>query len=207
MKNPKFKKLKTHKQRYTAFLKDRFEQGKIPKVIHMIKNDYYSYVNEEWFKENDIEKQKDKDKKFYVQYDNFRIVQEEVYYKLIGYVKNFIKKNPKDKKAIAIDNVYKSLFNDTKKTMFKHVEAILTQLETFVTNDDMYGLLGMINSNEIISLFSPIQWNIIPDEKNVKNYISHLGFGRLGIYDYLIYIDDLPSDDAETKKYLEVRVF
>jgi len=201
MKNPKFKKLKTHKQRYTAFLKDRFEQGKIPKVIHMIKNDYYSYVNDEWFKENDIEKQKDKDKKFYVQYDNFRIVQEEVYYKLIGYVKNFIKKNPKDKKAIAIDNVYKSLFNDTKKTMFKHVEAILTQLDTFVTNDDMYGLLGMINSNEIISLFSPIQWNIIPDEKNVKNYISHLGFGRLGIYDYLIYIDDLPSDDAETKKY------
>jgi predicted metalloendopeptidase len=199
--NPKYKKLKTHKERYTAFLKENFQQGEIPKVIKMIKNDYYSYVNEEWFKDNDIEKTKDNEKKFYVQYDNFRIVQEEVYYKLIGYVKNFIKENPKDKKAIALNAVYSSLHNNTKKTMNKHADAILTELDTFVKNEDMYGLLGMINSNEIISLFSPLQWYLTPDEKNVKQYISHLGFGRLGIYDYLIYITDLPEDDAETKKY------
>ena len=197
-KNPKYIGLKTYKEKYTAFLKQNFREAEIPKVIKQIKNDFYGYVNDEWFKQNDIE---NKEKKYYVQVDNFRIMQEQVYYKLISYVKDYIKQNPKDKKAIALNNVYKSLVNNTTKTMHNHVEAILVQLDTFVEKEDMYGLLAMVNSNETISWCSPIQWSLTPDEKNVKQYISHLNFGRLGIYDYLIYIDDLPTDNAETKHY------
>jgi len=197
-KNPKYIGLKTYKEKYTAFLKQNFREAEIPKVIKQIKNDFYGYVNDEWFKQNDIE---NKEKKYYVQVDNFRIMQEQVYYKLISYVKDYIKQNPKDKKAIALNNVYKSLVNNTIKTMHNHVEAILVQLDTFVEKEDMYGLLAMVNSNETISWCSPIQWSLTPDEKNVKQYISHLNFGRLGIYDYLIYIDDLPTDNAETKHY------
>jgi predicted metalloendopeptidase len=85
--------------------------------------------------------------------------------------------------------------------MFKHVDAVVDELAGFVEKDDMYGLLAMVNSNETISWCSPIQWSISPDEKNVKQYISHLSLGRLGIYDYLIYINDLPTDDEETKRY------
>ena len=199
--NDKYKSLKSHKLKYTQYLKDNFSQINIPKVIHLIKNDYYTYVNDEWFKKYNIENVEEKDKNFYVQYDNFRIVQEEVYYKLVGYIKKYIKENPTDKKAIAIDTVYKSLFNDTRKTMYKHVDAVLNELNMFIENDDMYGLLAMINKNETISLYSPIQWKIMPDEKNVKQYISHLSVGSLGIYDYLIYIQDLKKDDAKTKKY------
>ena len=197
-KNPKYIGLKTYKEKYTAFLKQNFREAEIPKVIKQIKNDFYGYVNDEWFKQNDIE---NKEKKYYVQVDNFRIMQEQVYYKLISYVKDYIKQNPKDKKAIALNNVYKSLVNNTIKTMHNHVEAILVQLDTFVEKEDMYGLLAMVNSNETISWCSPIQWSLTPDEKNVKQYISHLNFGRLGIYDYLIYINDLPTDNAETKHY------
>jgi len=197
-KNPKYIGLKTYKEKYTAFLKQNFREAEIPKVIKQIKNDFYGYVNDEWFKQNDIE---NKEKKYYVQVDNFRIMQEQVYYKLISYVKDYIKQNPKDKKAIALNNVYKSLVNNTIKTMHNHVEAILVQLDTFVEKEDMYGLLAMVNSNETISWCSPIQWSLTPDEKNVKQYISHLNFGRLGIYDYLIYIDNLPTDNAETKHY------
>jgi putative endopeptidase len=196
--NLKFKKLKTHKQKYTKFLQQNFHQGEIPKVIHQIKNDYYSYVNDEWFKANDIEKQ---EKKYYVQVDNFRIVQEQVYYKLISYVNDFIKENPHSPKAIALKNVYNSLKNDTRKSMAKHVDLAVSRLDKYVENDDMYGLLAFVNQNETISWASPIHWSITPDEKNVKQYISHISFGKLGIYDYLIYIDDLPSDDAATKKY------
>ena len=167
----------------------------------ILKNDYYTYVNDEWFKGHDIEKKSDKDKKYYVQYDHFRIVQEEVYHKLVDYMKIYIKENPKDKTAIAIDTVYKSLFNDTRKQMYKNVDAVLNELDGFVKADDVYGLLAMINSNETISLYSPIQWYLNPDEKNVKKYISHMSFGKLGIYDYLIYINTLATDNAETKKY------
>ena len=196
--NLKFKKLKTHKQKYTKFLQQNFRQGEIPKVIHQIKNDYFSYVNDEWFKANDIEKQ---EKKYYVQIDNFRIVQEQVYYKLISYVNDFIKENPHSPKAIALKNVYNSLKNDTRKSMAKHVDLAVSRLDKYVEKDDMYGLLAFVNQNETISWASPIHWSITPDEKNVKQYISHISFGKLGIYDYLIYIDDLPSDDAATKKY------
>ena len=185
--NLKFKKLKTHKQKYTKFLQQNFRQGEIPKVIHQIKNDYFSYVNDEWFKANDIEKQ---EKKYYVQVDNFRIVQEQVYYKLISYVNDFIKENPHSPKAIALKNVYNSLKNDTRKSMAKHVDLAVSRLDKYVEKDDMYGLLAFVNQNETISWASPIHWSITPDEKNVKQYISHISFGKLGIYDYLIYIDD-----------------
>ena len=195
--NPKYKHLKSHKARYTQFLKDNFYEKNISKVIHNIKNDYYGYVNDEWFRNNDIEKM---EKKYYVQYDNFRIKQEEVYYKLIDYVETYIKNNPTSKKAIAISNLYQSLKNNTLKQTLKRVDAVVAQLDTFITNNDMYGLLAMVNSNETISWMSPVHWYIMPDEKNVKQYISHMTFGQLGIYDYLIYID-LPTDKPESKKY------
>ena len=67
--------------------------------------------------------------------------------------------------------------------------------------DDMYGFLAMINSYETLSLYSPLQWYLNPDEKNVKKYISHMSFGKLGIYDYLIYLQDMPEDSKETKLY------
>ena len=195
--DPKYKKYKTQGERYTRFLADNFQAGELPKVVNQVKNDYYGYVNEEWFKENDIEKGK---KNYYVQYDTFRIVQEQVYYKLIDYMKTYIKENPKSEKAIAINNVYRSLHDNTLKAMFKHVDAVLVELTGFVEKEDMYGLLAMVNRNETISWCSPIQWVLMPDEKNVKQYISHLDTGRLGIYDYSIYVD-MPEDDNETKHY------
>ena len=196
--DPKYKKYKTQGERYTRFLADNFHAGELPKVVNQVKNDYYGYVNEEWFKENDIEKGK---KNYYVQYDTFRIVQEQVYYKLIDYMKTYIKENPKSEKAIAINNVYRSLHDNTLKAMFKHVDAVLVELTGFVEKEDMYGLLAMVNRNETISWCSPIQWVLMPDEKNVKQYISHLTLAQLGIYDYDIYNGPQDYDDAETKTY------
>jgi putative endopeptidase len=194
--NTDYKKLKNYNDKYTAFLKQNFKQGEIPKLVNKIKHDYYSYVNDEWFKQNDIEAKEN----YYVQYDSFRIVQEQVYYKLIDYVEKFIKANPTSKKAIAISNVYKSLSSNTTKNTFKHVDAVINQLDGYIKNEDMYGLLAMVNSNETIAWCSPIQWSLRPDEKNVKQYISHLDTGRLGIYDYAIYLD-MPTDDKEIIKY------
>jgi putative endopeptidase len=194
--NPKYFGLKTYNEKYTAFLKQNFNAGEVPKLVKQVKNDYYSYVNDEWFKQNDIETKSN----YYVQFDSFRIVQEQVYYKLISYVKDYIKEHPKDKKAIALNNVYKSLSNNTIKKTLTHVDAVINELAGFVEKDDMYGLLAMVNSNETISWCSPIQWTLRPDEKNVKQYISHLDTGRLGIYDYSIYID-MPTDENDIKSY------
>ena len=197
-KDPKYKKYKTQSERYTKFLTDNFQAGELPKVIQQVKTDFYGYAIAEWLKENDIDNAK---KNYYVQYDTFRIMQEKVYYEVIGYVKKYIKENPHSKKAIAVSNVYKSLFNDTQKSMFKHVESVTNKVNAFIEKDDFYGLLAAINETEIVSWCSPIQWIMLPDEKNVKQYISHLNIGQLGIYDYSIYEGPKPKDDYATKSY------
>ena len=62
----------------------------------------------------------------------------------------------------------------------------------------MYGLLAYANQDEIFSWQAPIVWNIKPDEKNVKKYISHLDSAQVGIYDWAIYYD-YEWDDQKTK--------
>ena len=162
----------------------------------LTKNDFYSFINNEWINQID----EDKNKNFYVQLDNFRIVQEKVYYQLIGYVKQYIKDNQGSKQATAINNVYQSLTTNNSTSIKKHAKNILDETNEFIEKNDMYGLLVDLNTNEIISWGAPIQWSLLPDEKNVNKYISHLSSPQLSIYDYLIYIED-PDDDKETKQY------
>jgi len=160
------------------------------------KNDFYTFINNDWLNSIDEEK----NKKFYVEIDNFRIVQEKVYYELIGYVKQYIKDNHGSKQATAIKNVYESLTTNNIESIKRHAKNILDEINDFIKKNNMYGLLVDLNKNEIISWGSPIQWSLLPDEKNVKKYISHLSPPQLSIYDYLIYIDD-PDEDKETKQY------
>ena len=83
---------------------------------------------------------------------------------------------------------------------FKEILDFIDDTFNPKTKTNIYDVLSAINSNEIISWGSPIQWNLLPDETNEKKYISHLSMANLSIYDYLIYID-YPADTLETKKY------
>ena len=162
----------------------------------LTKNDFYSFINNEWITEKDNEH----NLKYYVEVDNFRIVQEKVYYELIDYVIKYIKENPHSKKAQAIKNMYECIKNNTISSLIKHASRQLNEVTTFIENNDMYGLLADINKEEILSWGAPIRWSLLPDEKNVKKYISHLSTPELSIYDYMIYIDN-SHDDKETKQY------
>ena len=197
----KYRKYKIPMDKRTHYMIDKFRtMNKIDKKTNRLINiDFYNYVNLQWMKEIVIEDEP----KYYVQVDNFRLIQEKVFYELVKYVKEYIKNNKTSKKAIAIKNVYNSMVSESNVKMNNHVKEILDLIDhTFnpKTKTNMYDILSAINSNEIISWGSPIQWNLLPDEKNVKKYISHLSTTKLSIYDYLIYIDD-PSDTLETKKY------
>ena len=164
----------------------------------LLKKDFYSFINKEWL---DSITQKSQ-LKYYVQTDNFRIIQEKVYYQVIGYMKDYIKANPKEKKAIAIKNVYNSIVNDTPvKVRTQNCLDILDLVERCFNSGNMYELLAEVNKNEVVSWGSPIVWGMEPDEKNVKRYISHISLGQLSISDYTIYIEDDPDDDHEAKKY------
>ena len=183
-------------RKYKKTLKDVISSANLLKEHS--KEDFFSYINDDW-----IQKQEEKLKhqlKYYSQVDNFRIVQEKVYYEVMGYVDEYIKRNPNSKKAKLIDNVHKALYKTTKTIGLKHTHKVKEDIERLIEKNDMYGLLAYTNNNEIYGWASPIVWSVLPDEKNVKKYISHLSPPQLGIYDVYIYVED-PSDSPEKKKY------
>jgi putative endopeptidase len=200
-KYKKYRKYKIPMDKRTHYMIDKFKHMNAIDEKHknLITNDFYNYVNLQWMKEIVIEDEP----KYYVEVDNFRIIQEKVFYELVKYVNDYIKNNKTSKKAIAIKNVYNSMFTESNVKMNIHVKQFLEFIDVAVTGktkQNIYDILSEINSNEIISWGCPIQWQLLPDEKNVKKYISHLSMAKLSIYDYVIYIDD-PNDQLETKKY------
>jgi putative endopeptidase len=186
-KSKRYKRYKIPMEKRTRFMVDKFKyvNKHIDEINYAKKNDFYNLVNEQWINSNDIEK----NPKYYSKYDDFRVVQEDVYYKLIEYVKTYIRDNihgHNAELALALKNVYSSMITKTPKKLQFHCKNILKEVERFMT-ETVYDILVDLNKNEIISWGAPISWSLLPDEKNVKKYISHLSCGPLSIYDYSIY--------------------
>ena len=195
-----YKRWKTSQEKYTNFLHDQFDPKQDTKQnLLLMRNDFYTYINETWFKENDIE---NAPKTYYVQHDDFRKKQEEVYYQLIEYTQAYIKANAKDQTAIAIQNVYTALTQNTQRKFKIHARLVLKEVESLLLKDEVYALLGNINSNEIVSSSAPVQWVSGADEKDVTKYLSHLYPVELGLYDRLLYLEpDATTDQPEALAY------
>ena len=160
--------------------------------------DFYNYVNYQWI--DDQTAKLKKVPKYYVEVDDFRIVQDNVYREIMDYTKTYIKEDSSSKKSKSINAIANCVQKASKKKGLQHCQEILKEVNHFIENEDMYGLLAYTNQDEIFSWQSPIVWTVMPDEKNVKKYISHLSPPQLGLYDYFIYIDD-PKDDQKKKKF------
>jgi len=165
---------------------------------HLPNQDFYNYVNADWIKEQteDLKKKP----VYYVQIDDFRMTQDKVYREVMEYTKEYVKANPTSRKAKSIHAVANCIQKGNNKKGKHHCLEILRQIDEYIAEDDMYGLLAYANQDEIFSWQAPIVWSIRPDEKNVKKYISHLSSPQLGLYDYFIYIDD-DADDQKTKSF------
>ncbi len=186
-----------HYMDYNKVLKKEFKElTATPK--YQPHNDFYDYINYQWL-ETETDRLK-KDPTYYVEVDDFRIVQDKVYREIMGYLHEYIKSNPTSKKARMADAIYKCISNAKVSTGLQHTRTLKERVESYINNRDMYGLLAYVSSDEIYSWQSPIVWTVLPDEKNVKKYISHLSPPQLGLYDYFIYIND-PADTSETKKF------
>jgi putative endopeptidase len=73
-------------------------------------------------------------------------------------------------------------------------------IDHHIDSGDVYSLLAYINQDEVVSWQCPISWSVSPDEKDVSKYITHITPPQLGLYDYMIYIDD-PASSASEKRY------
>jgi putative endopeptidase len=182
---------------YSKVLNKEFSKLKKNKT-NQPNQDYYDYVNEQWIHEQTANLKKKPE--YYVEVDDFRIIQDKVYKEIMEYTHTFIKENPTSKKANSIKAVANCIQKASKKKGLHHCQEILKHVNEFIDNEDMYGILAYSNQDEIFSWQSPIVWSVRPDEKNVKKYISHISPPQLGLYDYFIYIDDA-ADDQKTKKF------
>jgi len=188
--------LKKHEQHVERDLIKLFKTPFTP-TKHRSQDDYYTYINYQWL--TDKTKELKHKLKYYVQIDSFRVTQEKVYYELIDIVKEYIKTN-KTNKAIAIKNVYESLYNNNDESIIKFIKTYVELTDKRIADGDIYGALGGINKNEVISWGCPIVWTVLKDQKNVKYFRSTISAPQLTIYDYNIYVED-PSDDQNTKQY------
>jgi len=165
--------------------------------------DYYSYVNDKWIKEFKVTK----NQKYITQIDDVRITQDKVYKELLEIIINYIS-NPNtknSKKAKCIKNAYKSFltFDSINKTR-KIAKELLEFIDELFLNkkNNVWDLLSLMNSSEIISWAAPFVWSLNPDEKNPNIYKCYLEAPKLSLIDLTIYLDD-KTDTLQNKKYKE----
>ena len=173
-----------------------FKKPFSPKTITP-KEDYYNYVNYQWIEAK--EKHLAKEDKFYVQLDNFRIVQENVFYELMEMTKEHVKTHS-DTRSKLINNVYKSFLNYNQVIIKQHIKSTISDLDSLLEKDDPYSILAYVNRNEMISYGSPFVWSMLQDEKNSEQYRCYITAPRLTLYDYLLYVTDLGTPEEQKYK-------
>lgn len=160
-------------------------------------NDFYSYVNERWMKEFNIEQQHG----YLAQVDNFRIVQDKVYKELLEIMSEYISTH-NDTRAKAMKTLHKSLFDlNTNEQSASHAKKSLKIIDDFLQNENgLWKLLGYINQNEMINDGCPFSWSINPDDKNPTRYKCFIEPAKLPLVDIMVYFDD-GTDDTYKKEY------
>jgi putative endopeptidase len=159
-------------------------------------NDFYSYVNERWLKEYDAEESKG----YIVQFDNFRLIQDKVYYELIELFNKYLNTEQQSPKLQNMKKYYNSFLvwdNETENRNFAIKELeIIDNLRK--DTDGLWKLLGYINKNEIINHGAPFVWSLNPDDNNPLVYKTYINPVKLTLVDIMVYIDD--ETDVEYKK-------
>jgi len=161
-------------------------------------NDYYSYVNERWLKSYNEEVSQ----KYFVQYDDFRLIQDKVFKELLEIINNYAKEHKYSKKPFDISfiNFYKSttkIYN--KKNFFvKHANNILNSIDNLLKENNLWKFLAYVNHNEIINWGSPLLWTLNTDDKEPTVFRSYINGPTLSLIDLTVYFDD--GTNVEYKK-------
>jgi len=150
------------------------------------RNDFYSYINERWINEEQIESGQE----YIVQVDSFRLVQDKVYRELITIINEHVK-NSNTKLSKEINNYYKSQIklNTDIQTRY-YANKSLESIDKIRKNGNLWELLGLSNSNEIVSWGSPFTWTLNPDDKNPNIFRCYIEQPQLSLIDINIYFDD-----------------
>jgi len=162
--------------------------------------DYYSYINDRWI--NDLELPEEQ--KYIIQVDDFRLVQHKVYEELIQIIEDFISnpatKNSKEAKCIRTAYTSFLKYNSISQTRMTAKKVLDVMNDMFKEDTNVWKMLALMNSSEIISWGAPFVWTLNPDDKNPNIYKCYIEPPQFSLIDIDVYFDD-PEDSKEDKKY------
>lgn len=163
-------------------------------------NDFYSYINERWLQDIDIESQQ----QYLTQIDDFRLVQDKVYRELIAIINKYLEdpKNLETPLGKCMKNAYESFKGYNTIAQTRCLSNIYVEYldELRKSKENIWLKLALGNRNEMISWSMPFVWSINPDDKNPKKYMCYLEPPQLTMLDIDIYFDN-DNDTEEDKKY------
>lgn len=151
-----------------------------------LNDDFYSYINDDWIKHYKL----GDEQKYITQIDDFFIVQDKVFHELLDIVKSYINTNDTNKSK-CISKFYKSIRDlNTNEQSRKHAAEVLKKINSLrADKSNLWVLLAMVNSNEIVSCGAPFVWSMYADDKDPGINRCHIDYPILTLIDDDIYND------------------
>jgi putative endopeptidase len=149
-------------------------------------HNFYDYINYVWLKNVSLEKQQ----KYIVQVDDFRLAQDKVYHQLDEIITSYVKHND-NKLARNLKNYYKSVIDMNPKQYTKKLaHETLNVIEQFLTGNNPWALVAYVNKMEPLAPYAPLSWSVGPDEKDNKVFRCYISGCQFGMIDINAYFDD-----------------
>ena len=184
------------KYREKSFVEDiKMQERTYPKT----KQDYYGTVNGVWIKKQ--QSLIDKSKLPFIKVDSFRIKQQEVYSNILLTIDNYMNVNDTPYSRNLRRFCY-SAVNVEEFSPEPNIQFCIELINKFIKSDNLYGLLGSMNSNDLINNRCPIYSFLMPEETNAQKYNMYVSLPNcsLPVYSfYFTYANDDPKIAALKK--------
>ena len=144
-------------------------------------DDFYNWVNSKRLSETIIQK----DEKYIVQYDDFRIVQHKVYLELFDIIKKYLKKNDNT----PFYKCLKTYYDSTQKTssLSEITTNVLEKIKVIdklrLNKQNVWKMLALFNDSELYSWGCPLVYNMLPDDKDPTTFRCKINGPRFSLVD------------------------
>ena len=167
------------------------------KKLNAAKDNFYGLVNGEWLKKQ--QEILDKTKLPFIKVDSFRIKQQEVFSNIILTLDNYMNVNAEKEYIKNLRRFCYSCMNSDYFSPEPNIKYCLDLINNFIKNDDLYGLLGSMNSWDLINNRCPIYSFLMPEETNAKTYNMYITMPNFSLPVYSFYYQ-YTDDNSKIKK-------
>jgi predicted metalloendopeptidase len=180
---------KNNKGKSSIQLKKEFVKNLLSSFApHSIKpnDNFYDYINYQWLKNITLDEQK----KYIVQVDDFRLIQDNVYHQLDNIILDYIKTN-NNKLSKNLKNFYNSVIKmNSINDGIKLSKDAIKIVDKYIEENNPWNLLAFYNKDEIISSYAPLVWSINPDDKDPNIFRCYISPHKFILIDLNVYYND-----------------